>query len=686
MMEISQAESESSSEQSGRLEGGWLWLSQVLLAAIPLFGMLYAFNVTSYFGYAMWGEQASLVVLGLGLGATFLIKPARAAAEDGRGRPPVLDIVLALVAVSLCLWTGIRYEWLVTIGYLGTGAEYYANITIALATLALIVEALRRLTGWVMVILVAICLGYALGAEHMPGAFQGRTPSLDFFVGYLHLDTAGILGTPLSVVVSTVIAYVLLGSALFRMGGGQIFLDIPLAAMGRYRGGPAKAAVLASSLFGSISGSAVANVASTGIITIPLMKKTGYRPHEAGAIESVASTGGQLLPPIMGAAAFIMAEILGIPYAEVALAAVLPALLFYVALLLQIHLHAARNGHRALTREERPDAGKTFRTHWPFLMPILLLLALLFFWRWRPEQAAFASLIVVLIAAAMVGQHSVGPRALFHVLQGAGRSLLDIIVITAAAGMIIGVLSATGLSFSLGMGIAEAAGSILIVLLFIAAITAIVFGMGMPTTAVYVLMATLIAPALVAAGVNPLAAHLFVLYFGVLSMITPPVCIASFTAASMAGAPFMRTGWESVRFGLVAFVIPFIFVASPSLLLQEGDWLQAGRAFITAIFGVSFLAVAVEGYLFTAVKWPLRTLAAIAGLLLMVPEGESVSVSMGLPTDRIGAVLAVVALAWAWKLSRSTAAPIIEVGSAPIYSSGENNEPAQRYKKHWNGK
>ncbi|KAB7624001.1 TRAP transporter permease [Alkalilimnicola sp. S0819] len=651
---VTKAENGAVVASSARLRGPWLWLAQALLAAIPVFGMAYAFNITSYFGYAMWGQQAALAVLGLGLSATFLLKPAGSAilSEDGPGRPPLYDILLAALAVALCAQTAIRYEWLVGIGYLGNGQEYYFNMTAAALTLLLVIEALRRLTGWAMVILVLAALSYALVADKMPGAFQGSAQQVDFFLGFLHLDTSGILGTPLAVVVSTVIAYVLLGNALFRLGGGQIFLDLPLAAMGRYRGGSAKASVLASSLFGSISGSAVANVATTGIVTIPLMQRTGYKGHQAGAIEAVGSTGGQLLPPIMGAAAFIMAEFLGIPYTEVALAALLPAILFYMALLVQIHLHAARNGHRPLSREERPDAGATFKKHWPYLVPIVMLMVLLFGYRWRPEQAAFASLIAVIAAAAFVREHSIRPRALYRVLQGTGRSLLDIIAITAAAGIIVGVLSTTGLSFSLGLSIAEAAGSILIVLLVIAAVTAIVFGMGMPTTAVYVLMATLIAPALVAAGVEPLAAHLFVLYFGVLSMITPPVCLASFTAASMAGAPFMRTGWSSLRFGLVAFIVPFIFVASPSLLLQGEGWMETAIAFSTAVIGFLMLAAAVEGYLFGVIGRALRALSLVGGLLLIIPENGRI-VPLGFHTDKVGLALALIALTWAWWQSRA---------------------------------
>lgn len=642
---------------SDRLQGGWLLLTRVLLAAIPVAGILYAFSVPSYFGYAIWGEQASLAVLGLAMSVTFLLKPARVNTPVlASGRPPLFDIFCAALSFLLCLQTAIRYEWLMSIGFMGMGAEYYLNLVVAAVSIALLIEAVRRLTGPTMAILVLICLVYAAFADKMPGALQGQAPELDFLFSYLHLDASGMLGTPLAVVVSTVIAYVLLGNALFRLGGGQLFMDLPLAAMGRYRGGPAKASVLASSMFGSISGSAVANVATTGIVTIPLMKKSGYKPQQAAGIEAVSSTGGQLLPPIMGAAAFIMAEFLGIPYAQVALAALIPAILFYVAMLVQIHLHAARHGMRPMTAEERPNARLALRRYWPFLIPLLMLFALLFAFRWSPEQAAFASLLATLLAAKIVGEHSVGWRSLLGILEATGRSLLEIATITAAAGLIVGVLSLTGLSFSLGLTIADVAGSMPLLLLFITAITAIVFGMGMPTTALYVLMAALVAPVLVSAGFDPLASHLFVLYFGVLSMITPPVCLAAFAAASLAGAPFMRSGWEAMRFGAIAFLVPFVFIAYPALLLQSdmssAQWIGTLIAFATAMFGFLMIGAAIEGYLFRHLKTLARLFTAVAGVLLMMPEGGALIIFEGVPTDTIGLIMGCVIIAVTWWQSR----------------------------------
>ncbi|WP_142850253.1 TRAP transporter fused permease subunit [Telmatospirillum sp. J64-1] len=632
------------------LPGPWPVVARILLAAIPLFGIVYAFKLPSYVGYSMWSEQAALLVLGMGLAASFLLVPARKT-ETPQG-PSALDVGFAALSLIVTLRTTFQYEELVASGFLGTGAAYYVTILSAAATILLILEALRRLTGWIMVVLVAVFLAYAYGANVMPGPFRGNAPETDFLLAYLHLDSAGVLGTALSVVVTTVIAYVLLGVALFRLGGGEMFLNLALAVMGRFSGGSAKSAVMASSMFGAISGSAVANVATTGIVTIPLMKKGGYRPAQAGAVEAVASTGGQLLPPIMGAAAFIMSDFLQVPYTQVALAALLPALIFYFALFMQIHLYAARHGIRPLEPQERPRVKDSLKRHWPFLVPLVLLVYLLFFRGWQPEQAALASLVLVVAAALVVREVPVTLKSLFAVLERAGRSLLEIIVITAAAGLIIGVLSITGLSFSLGVSIAEASGSNILLLLLVTALTAIVFGMGMPTTAVYVLMATLLAPALVAAGVNAMAAHLFVLYFGVLSMITPPVCLASFTAASLARAPFMRTGCESLRFGAVAFIVPFLFASEPALLLQDASWTQVGQALVTAIIGCLLFAAAIEGYLFDLLTLPLRLLAGLGGLLLLIPASAEY-LPMAAGSDQVGFVIGAVVLVVNWWRGRA---------------------------------
>lgn len=658
-MLVQEATSEAVAERGGfrPLEGAWAHLARVMFISLPVMMILFALHIPSdYFGLMVWREHLGLAVLGVALAAVFICVPAstRLAA---RSSPPLYDIVFAALALALCLRTAFAFETLMGSGYVGLTGGGALNVFAAVATILLVLEAIRRFTGWPLVILVALFVAYGAFADRFPGALGGRKTEFDVMLIYLHIDTAGMLGAPLIVVVTVVFAYILLGSALFRLGGGQMFIDLALASMGRFRGGGAKASVLASSLFGTISGSAVANVATTGIVTIPLMKKAGFPPARAGAVEAVASTGGQLMPPIMGAAAFIMADFLNVRYAEVALAALFPALIFYFALFAQIHLAARKAGMTPIPAAERPKALATLVHYWPFVVPLVVLIYLLFFTGLQAETAAILTIVVIFAAAALKKETRPNLAAIFGVFEATGRALLDLVAITAAAGFIIGVLSITGLGFSLGLSIVELSGGNLAVLLFLTAITALVLGMGMPTTAVYILMATLIAPALITAGVNPFAAHLFVLYFGVLSMITPPVCLASFTAASIARAGYMETGWESVRLGFVTFLVPMLFVSSPALLLQGGGPFEVAAAVGTGLLGCIFVAAGFEGFLGRVLRAWERGVSFVAGILLMLPEGESVSGFWTGYSDKIGFVLAAGLSAWIfWRVRQAAPA------------------------------
>ena len=327
---------------------------------------------------------------------------------------------MAVLALIACGRAALIYENLVAVGYLGFGPEYWPNLLLAAAGIAVLVVVTTVISGWVLAILAFVFFGYAMVANMLPGFLSGQSPKVDFLIGYLFLDSSGILGTALSVVISVVVPYVLLGTALFRFGGGDMFIDLSLATMGRFRGGSAKASIVASSLFGSVSGSAVANVVTTGIVTIPLMRKGGFSATQAGAVEAVASTGGQLLPPVMGAAAFIMADTLGVSYAEVALAGLVPALLFYLAVFLQVHLHALKLGLTPLPRADRPSARRTLRRYWMFLLPIGLLIYLLFVARMRPELAALWSVCGVLVAGAVYDWRQMTLRALADELDERG--------------------------------------------------------------------------------------------------------------------------------------------------------------------------------------------------------------------------------------------------------------------------
>lgn len=637
------------------LTGGWDVLVRILYVSLPVLMIAYALHVPSeYFGMTVWREQVGLTVLGIALSASFLIMPFRAG-DPGTGKPPIYDVILALLAGGFCFYTVWKYPALMSEGYAGFFDGGWLMVIISTGVVVMILEVIRRFTGWPLVILVLFFIGYGLTANMWPGILGGRRSDFDALMLYLYMDTSSMLGTPISVVVSVVFGFILLGSALFGLGGGQMFLDMALASMGRFRGGPAKAAVVASSLFGSVSGSAVANVATTGIVTIPLMKSGGFKPERAGAAEAVASTGGQLLPPIMGAAAFIMAEFLDVRYAEIALAALFPALLFYFAVFVQIHFAARKAGMEPLPADQRPSMVATLKFYWPFLLPVAVLIYFLFFTAQQAQTAAILSVAAVFVASFVRKETRPGWRKMLGVFESCGKNLLDLIAIVAAAGFIIGVLSVTALGFSLGLGILQASGGNVVILLLMTAVAALILGMGMPTTAVYILMATMIAPALIKAGINPVAAHLFVLYYGVLSMITPPICLASFTAASIARANLMQTGWESVRLGFVTFLVPMLFVSSPALLLQGDSTFDIVRALATGFAGCVFVAAGFEGFIVRVLNQVERTIAFIAGVMLMLPEGQSVSGFWTGYSDKLGAAIAALLLLWLFTAGRRAA-------------------------------
>ena len=591
-------------------------LSLALRVAIPILGILYLSNVlVDWFGILLWQEQVSLAMVGLAVADILLTTTidGKDRRNSPQPRPPLLDIALVVVTLGLCSYIVVGYENIVGSGYLGNSV----NLTMAGVLICLVGEATRRNAGWPMIVLLVSFIGYGLTASKFGGFLQSRSIPAEQLVSYMVFDPNAMLGSALTVVVTTVLAFILFGSTIFKLGGGDLFIGLALSVMGRFRGGAAKTAILASSLFGSISGSAVANVVTTGIITIPLMKKSGYRAEEAGAVEAVSSTGGQILPPIMGAAAFVMANNLGVPYSEVAQAALVPALLFYLCVFTQCHFRAGHRNARALTEAERPKAIPTLIAGWPFLIPLVFLIVLLFATTVSPIKAALLATIVTFVASFFKRETRPGWRKMVAVLEDAGKGMLSIVPVVALANMLIGILSVTGLSFTLSLGIVDAAGGSLPVLLGLVAGTAIVLGMGMPTTAVYIVLATLVAPALITAGVAPMAAHLYVLYYGALSMITPPVCLASFAAAAIAGGAYMRTGWEAVRFGLSAFLLPPLFVYSPKLLLV-GDTVSITMAIIMGGMAIIFLAAALEGYLLVRLGAGARFLMSFIAVLLAV--------------------------------------------------------------------
>ena len=606
----------------GRLLGGLLTAAALAEAA----------DLYRAVGVVVFAEQRLLALLGLALGTLYVLKPAKPGAD--RPSVPWFDALAATAGVLVCAYLSWHYERIFE--------ELYARPRDALlggaVILALVAEGVRRTAGPVLFVFLLSFFALGLLSHLIPGQFQGREVDLDRLVIYLSLDSNSLVGIPLTVATTIVIAFIYFGNLLDLSGGSKFFTDISTALMGRYRGGSAKIAVTASSLFGSISGSATSNVVSTGVITIPLMKKGGYPAHTAGAIEAVASTGGQLMPPMMGAAAFVMAEFLQISYQEVVLAALIPAVLYYVALFIQADLYAAREGIARVGEDSIPPRWPVFRAGWPYVVPFAVVILCLFHFNLRPETSALWASGSLIPVGLFIGyrRERMSWWVIVAVLAKTGVLCVQLLMISCMAGIIIGILNITGLGFALTQAIIHLAGGEIALILLLAALISIVLGMGMPTLGVYLLLATLVTPSMVEVGIPPMAAHLFALYFGMLSLITPPVAVAAFTAATVAGADFMRTGFAAVHFGWTAYVVPFLFVLAPELLMQ-GSALEILHTSGTAVVGVWLVSAGFMGFFARPLGASHRLLFITAGLLLFFPASGH---AHGAWTDVAGACLA----------------------------------------------
>jgi TRAP transporter 4TM/12TM fusion protein len=571
----------------------------------------------------------------------------------GRGRAgpaPWYDLLAAGLSFVCCVYIVVRYPVLST----RVAVHPADGLVVAAVLLLLLLEGLRRTSGWAIVWTAVGFIALALLGHLLPPVFSGREISPPMLTFYMIWDVTAVLGPTLEIVVAVVVAYLLFGNVLFRSGGSRFFTGLSMALMGRYRGGPAKIAIMGSSLFGMISGSVVSNVATVGVVTIPLMKEGGYKPYHAAAIEACASTGGQLMPPVMGIAAFIMAEYLEVPYREVAISAIIPSLLYYGGLFIQADLEAVRSGIKRVDESRIPQVLRVLKDGWFFAVPFAVLIAALFWLNYAPETAAIAATAVILAAAFAFKFEGarLTLRELIGMLRVTAVSSLDLFMIAATAGMLIGALNISGLGFGLSLSLVNIAGGNVVLLLVLTAIVCTILGLGMPTVAVYILLATLVAPALVQSDIAPMAAHMFIMYYGILSVITPPVAIAAYAAANMAGADQWKTGWEAMRFGWTAFVIPFVFVFNDTLLFF-GSAGEIAVDFVLAMAGVWFVCAAVMGWSFATMGAAKRALYAIVGLGLLVPAED-------LMGDRwlnlAAAAAAVVTIATEYALRRRRAA------------------------------
>jgi TRAP transporter 4TM/12TM fusion protein len=533
-------------------------LGQLYLAAITLLGVLWVIGLPQWLGTTWLEGQLLPLFIGLGTAAALIEKPYAARATP-------LEAILGLAAIACWTWSAFNYdEWLISFADRSL-AQWLPGVV----ALLLMLEALRKTCGNAITVLAWAFLAYALFGAALGGVLRASPQSPPEVVMYLYADSQGVPGSIVTVVVTLVLAFVVLGKLMEQSGSTTFFTDVAMRLMAHRRGGAAKVAIVASGAFGMINGSTVSNVMSTGLVTIPLMKRSGFPPSVAAAVEAVASNGGQLAPPVMGATAFLIAEFLELDYAQVAIAAALPALLYFVVLFVQVDGIARRLGLTPLPKEAGPPLGGLFAANWALVLPLALLLVLLFAFEMDAARAALLSAGALLGLAALRNPTLLSPASLRELLCGSGANLLPILLIGAGAGVVVGVLNVSGLGFQLSLGLAAFGESLgLFAMLVLTAALSIVLGMGMPTAAVYLVLSVVLAPALVEFGVPPLAAHLFLFYFGALSMLTPPVAVASFVAAGLAETSFWRTSLDGLRLAAAAYVLPFLWIYNPAIILD----------------------------------------------------------------------------------------------------------------------
>lgn len=532
-------------------------------------------------------------------------------------------------------------DWVLGLGALAIGAYFYFNaeeiaFRLGIANrwdlisggtlIILLLEATRRILGWPLPIIAFTAILYGFFGNHLPGLLAHSGFDAERIISHLTLTTEGIFTIPLGVSATVVVIFIIFATFLNHTGVGEYFIDIVMSTFGRAKGGPAKAAVVGSAMMGTLTGSVVANVMGTGTFTIPLMKNAGYKPEVAGAVEACTSTGGQLMPPVMGAAAFIIAEFLQIPYLQVIKAAIIPAILYYVALFVFVDLEAARSQLAGLTPKEIQNYRVRKKGKFYLLAPLMLLLILMIFLGWSPTRSAFFAAMLTLVIGFLRRKDRLKPIDLISMFSKAGRAMLEVIAACACAGIVIGMLSLTGMGLQLSSILTTLAGDKLLILLSLTMVVSLILGMGLTTTACYVILAILVAPALIKMGVEPLAAHLFVFYYGMYSFITPPVAVGAYAASGIANSPPLYTGYVAWKIALPGFILPFIFAYWPALILN-GNLGQILRVTITAVFGVLFFSVAIAGYFKRRMHLWERALMGIAGVSL---------IHGGITTDLIG--------------------------------------------------
>ncbi len=563
---------------------------------------------------------------------------------------PVIDIVLALLSLVVMGYFAWTAETSLEMGweYAAPEIAQYASLVLIL----LILEATRRAGGLVLCLFVGFFALFPTFADQVPLISGAEAPFWDA-MAYNILSSEASFGIPMKAFGNLVIGFILFGAVLQRTGGGAFFNDLALALVGNYRGGAAKVAIFASGFMGSMSGSVISNVLTTGAVSIPAMRKTGFSARYAAATEACASTGGVLMPPIMGATAFVMASFLAKPYVEIAVAAAIPSLLYYFSLFVQIDAYAARRGLVGLERSELPSLSETMKRGWMYLLVFAALIFMMVVWR-IDEWAPFYATALLLVINQCVPAHRLTWRGFWDMIVGVGKALSELVAILLGIGLIIGAFSQTGVGGTLVNDLVFLAGDSTLVLLLMGAVTAFIFGMGMTVTACYIFLAVVLAPALEHAGLNQMAVHLFILYFGMVSYITPPVALGAFAAATMARTGPMGVGLTAMRLGGVIYVAPFFFVLNPALI-GDGTVIEVAVTLATALIGVTFLGSGLQGYVPLLGRLPenlagqgLKLLLVVGGLFCAAPGGAWIGMGH-LALAGIGVLVAAPALLTAWR-------------------------------------
>ncbi|MDD3902918.1 MAG: TRAP transporter permease [Sphaerochaeta sp.] len=597
----------------------------VYLIAIGI--ALYHF-ITSFLGYPATHLHRSLHVAMM-LFMTFFLYPAGKKAS--RKRIPWYDVLLALSSIAVAV-----YVWGDYINFINRmGSPNTMDVIMGTLLIVLVLEASRRISGWPLVILSLLFLTYGLVGRNLPSIFMHRGYNWSKLVNHIFINTEGIYGTSVDVAASYIFLFIMFGTVMNKSGMGKFFNDLALAFAGSTKGGPAKVAVIASGFLGSINGSAVANVVTTGAFTIPLMKKTGYSKEFAGSVEASASVGGQLLPPIMGAAAFIMAEMLGIKYGVIVISAAIPALLYYLGIIVQVQLRASKNNLEGIPKDELPKVRDVMMERGHLLIPILFLLYMLLFSGSTVIFSAFWAIVATIVVSMVRKSTRMSFKDILDAFNEGTRSVVSVAVACAVVGIIIGVVSLTGFGLNMANAIIQLGQANLLLTLILTMVTCMILGMGLPSIPAYLITATMAAPALVKLGIPPLAAHMFVFYFAMFANITPPVALASFAAAGISGGDPMKTGLQSVKLSLAGFIVPYMFIYNPALLLIDTTPLIALRVTATAIVGVCMIGMATEGYMIRKMNTALRIFSFCGALLL---------ITANIYQDAVGLVLLAIVL------------------------------------------